>query len=136
MVPACPWLDVVGAVLVDEAGAVLCALRGPEMALSGHWEFPGGKVGPGETPEAALVREIHEELGCTIVVGGLLVDHVHPMPGRTIRLRTYASRLVGGTPTASEHAALAWLAVAELPTLTWAPADLPTVAHLLGPTPA
>ncbi|MEB3329548.1 MAG: (deoxy)nucleoside triphosphate pyrophosphohydrolase, partial [Candidatus Sericytochromatia bacterium] len=125
-------LDVVGAVIRDPAGALLCALRGAQMSLPGLWEFPGGKVGPGETPEEALVREIAEELACTIVVEGLLVDHLHAGAEGGLRLRTYTARLAAGTPEAREHAELRWLMPAALPALAWAPADLPTVACLVG----
>jgi 8-oxo-dGTP diphosphatase len=129
--PACPPLDVVGAVIRDGAGAVLCALRGPQMSLPGLWEFPGGKLGPGETPEEALIREIAEELGCAIAVDGLLVDHLQEGADVVVRLRTYEARLLTGAPAATEHAELRWLAPTDLPSLAWAPADLPTVARLL-----
>lgn len=128
-------LDVVGAVIVDEAGTVLCALRGPTMSLAGHWEFPGGKLGPGESPEQALAREIAEELGCEIAVGELLADHVEPAVPRAVRLRTYTATLVAGTPVALEHAELAWVRPEALGALRWAPADLPTVARLAGLAP-
>jgi 8-oxo-dGTP diphosphatase len=124
-------LDVVGAVIRDDAGLVLCALRGPGRALAGLWEFPGGKVGAGEPPEAALVREIREELTCEIVVRALLVDHTHAYPGVTVRLRTYEARVVAGEPRALEHAELRWLSPAALGELDWAPADVPTIARLL-----
>jgi 8-oxo-dGTP diphosphatase len=129
--PARPPLDVVGAVIRDGAGAVLCALRGPQMSLPGMWEFPGGKLGPGETPEEALIREIGEELGCAIAVDGLLVDHHQEGGDVVVRLRTYEARLLAGAPAPTEHAELRWLAPADLPSLSWAPADLPTVARLL-----
>lgn len=128
--PPLPSLDVVGAVIFDDAGRILCALRGPGMSLAGHWEFPGGKVSPGEGPEAALRREIAEELGCRISVHELLVDHTHAYPQAFVRLRTYAARVVSGEPTAMEHAALRWVLPSELAGLTWAPADLPTIAWL------
>jgi 8-oxo-dGTP diphosphatase len=129
--PARPPLDVVGAVIRNGTGAVLCALRGPQMSLPGLWEFPGGKLGPGETPEEALIREIAEELGCAIAVDGLLVDHLQEGADVVVRLRTYAARLLTGAPAATEHAELRWLAPTDMPSLAWAPADLPTVARLL-----
>ncbi|MEB3196356.1 MAG: (deoxy)nucleoside triphosphate pyrophosphohydrolase [Candidatus Sericytochromatia bacterium] len=129
-------LDVVGAVIHNAAGEVLCALRGPGMSMPGVWEFPGGKLAAGEAPEEALVREIREELACVIRVEALLVDHLHPAAPRPIRLRTYGAVLVSGQPTPLEHAELRWVAAAELHRLDWAPADGPTVAWLQGAIPA
>lgn len=61
-------VHVVGAVIENEQGEYLCALRSPGMSLPNYWEFPGGKIEKGETKEEALIREIQEELGCTIEV--------------------------------------------------------------------
>jgi 8-oxo-dGTP diphosphatase len=123
-------LEVVGAVIVDVNGAILCALRGPGRALAGHWEFPGGKIAEGESAEEALVREIQEELGCTITVGDMVADHVHAYPAVEIRLRTYWSRLTTGMPVATEHVELRWVKPALLEALKWAPADVPSVEVL------
>ncbi len=121
-------LAVVGAVIVQN-GRVLCALRGTGP-LAGLWEFPGGKVEPGEEPQAALRREIAEELGCRIEVGELITTAVHRYEFATVALSTYRCRLAAGTPTASEHSRLAWLAPWELSTLAWAPVDVATVERL------
>ncbi|MFZ5817576.1 MAG: (deoxy)nucleoside triphosphate pyrophosphohydrolase [Bacillota bacterium] len=123
-------VDVVGAVIVNGAGEVLCAQRSDRMAQPGLWEFPGGKIEPGESPAQCLRREIREELHCEIEVGELIADITHPYPEITVRLLTYRARLVGGTPTPTEHARLAWVPVAELARLPWAPADIPTVERL------
>lgn len=123
-------VDVVGAVIVNEAGEVLCAQRSARMAQPGLWEFPGGKIEPGESPAQSLQREIREELGCEIAVGDLVADVLHPYPNITVRLITYKARLVSGTPVPAEHARLAWVPVAELGRLEWAPADIPTVERL------
>ena len=69
-------INVVGAVILDE-GRVMCAQRGPDGSLPGMWEFPGGKIEPGESPQEALKREILEELGCNIVVGDLINTASH-----------------------------------------------------------
>jgi 8-oxo-dGTP diphosphatase len=123
-------LEVVGAVILDEAGKVLCALRSAKMSLAGHWEFPGGKIDADESPEVALEREIEEELGCTISVGDLVADCTYPYPNVTIRLRTYRAAVVSGEPHPAEHEKLGWFEVAELGSLVWAPADLPTIDAL------
>lgn len=123
-------VEVVGAVIQNEAGEVLCAQRSPRMSQGGLWEFPGGKIEPGESPAESLRREIREELGCEIAVGERVADVTHPYPELTVRLITYRARLTGGSPTPKEHAELRWLPAAELGSLNWAPADLPTVQRL------
>ncbi|HEY8347406.1 MAG TPA: (deoxy)nucleoside triphosphate pyrophosphohydrolase [Symbiobacteriaceae bacterium] len=123
-------IDVVGAVIENEAGHILCARRSPHMAQGGLWEFPGGKIEAGESPAESLRREIREELGCEITVGPQVADVTYAYPDRVVRLITYRARLVSGQPTPREHAELRWLPPGELHRLTWAPADLPTVRRL------
>lgn len=123
-------IDVVGAVILNEKNEVLCALRSQKMSLPGLWEFPGGKIEENETPETSLIREIKEELSCTIEVGELVADATHEYPTIIVRLITYLSRVVEGTPTANEHEKLIWLPMNSLHTLEWAPADLPTIEAL------
>jgi 8-oxo-dGTP diphosphatase len=123
-------IDVVGAVILNEKNEVLCALRSQKMSLPGLWEFPGGKIEENETPEASLIREIKEELSCTIEVGELVADVTHEYPTIIVRLITYLSRIIDGTPTANEHEKLIWLPMNLLHTLEWAPADLPTIEAL------
>lgn len=123
-------VDVVGAVITNQAGEILCARRSAAMSQPGLWEFPGGKIEPGESPAATLVREIQEELRCEIAVGDLVADVTHPYPNLVVRLRTYHARLVSGSPTPAEHAELRWLPVGALSQLDWAPADIPTVERL------
>jgi 8-oxo-dGTP diphosphatase len=122
-------LEVVGAVIVRD-GEILCARRGPGGETGGLWEFPGGKVEPGETPQQALRREIAEELGCTITVGDHLTTTTHEYAEVTIVLATYRCALVDGTPVPTEHTELTWLPPSELACLAWAPADVPAVGLL------
>ena len=123
-----PRLEVVGAIVVAD-GRILCTQRGTGP-LAGHWEFPGGKVEPGETPENALAREIHEELGCTIEAGTKVVTTEHEYDFAVIVLSTYYCHLLAGEPRLTEHTASAWLWPTELVTLRWAPADLPAVHQI------
>jgi len=124
-------VDVVGAVIRNANGEVLCALRSERMSMPGLWEFPGGKIEPGEEPKDALRREIREELGVDVEVGGLVADHTHEYPTVLVRLRTYFAAIAsGGVPVAKEHERLEWLPIRELEALTWAPADVPTVEAL------
>ena len=120
-------IDVVGAVIVHD-GLVLCARRAPLGALAGLWEFPGGKIEPGETAQQALQREITEELRCTVEVGDEITTTAHRYDFGVVILTTFYCRLIGGTPDPAEHASIQWLAPSQLGSLAWAPADVPAVA--------
>jgi 8-oxo-dGTP diphosphatase len=122
-------IHVVGAVIVRE-GLILCAQRGQEGSLPGLWEFPGGKVEPGESQQTALAREIAEELGCTVVVGEKVTTTSHDYEFGQVWLTTFYCRLADGEPSPSEHAALRWMGPDELLALEWAPADVPAL-HLI-----
>lgn len=115
---------VVGVALVHD-GRVLAARRCRPPELAGGWEFPGGKVDPGETPEAAAVREVREELGCGIELTGWLEPEVEIRAG--LRLRVATAVLVEGEPVprAGEHDAVRWLRADELGEVDWLPADRP-----------
>ncbi len=93
------------------------------------WEFPGGKVEPGESETAALVRECQEELGVRIAVGDRIGDDIRLGHRRTV-LKIFAARLVDGDPRPLEHAALRWLGRDELDDVAWLPADAPIVDAL------
>ena len=121
---------VVGAAIVRD-GRVLAARRTTPPSAAGRWEFPGGKVEPGEGEAEALVRECDEELGVPIEVGGRVGGDIVLGHGRAV-LKVYAARLVNGAqPRAIEHSALRWLAVDELNSVPWLPADAPIVAALV-----
>jgi 8-oxo-dGTP diphosphatase len=125
---------VVGVALVHE-GRVLAARRAYPPELAGRWEFPGGKVDPGETPEGALVREVAEELGCAIALTGWLEPDVEIRDGLVLRVAT--ATMVDGEPVprAGEHDAVRWLRAHELDEVDWLPADRPfaeAVRRLLG----
>lgn len=122
-------INVVGAVIVDD-GKVLCAQRGPDGALAGMWEFPGGKIELGETSREALEREIHEELRCVIQVGEEVTTTRHEYDFGVVTLTTFYCQLVTGEPQLTEHAAVTWLAPRDLGSLDWAPADIPAVEQI------
>ena len=98
-------IDVVGAVIVRD-GLVLCAQRGPKGSLGGTWEFPGGKIEPGETPRDALIREIDEELRCEVSVGDLITTTTYDYDFGTVTLTTFWCELMAGEPVLTEHAAV------------------------------
>jgi 8-oxo-dGTP diphosphatase len=123
-------IHVVGAVIVRD-GAILCAQRGADSSLPGMWEFPGGKIEPGETPRAALEREIHEELACEIDVGDVLTTTAHPYDFGDVTLTTFWCELRSGAPKLTEHSEVRWLHPAELGSLKWAPADVPAVRAIM-----
>lgn len=125
-----PRRPVVGAALVRH-GQVLAARRTAPAAAAGRWEFPGGKVEPGETPDAALVRELREELGCEVTVLDWLDWLGGAVPiGETHELRVAHVRLLDGEPRPTEHDAVCWLGPEELDRVDWLGPDRPFLPEL------
>ena len=122
-------IKVVGAVLVHD-GRVFAAKRGPGKSMAGYWEFPGGKVEAGETPEDALARELREELKIDVTVGEFIVTATYEAGTAVIELSTYLCTIIEGVPVLTEHEEFRWLPVSELSDVEWAPADIPTVELL------
>jgi len=117
--------------LIEDDGKVLIARRSIRQALPLKWEFPGGKIEPGESKAEALSREIREELGVDIAVGAALPAVTHAYPDFTIVLHPRICRLVSGTPVPHEHAEIVWCPPDRLGTLDWAEADLPVLRYYL-----
>ncbi len=127
-----PTMTVVAAALVDGEGRVLLQQRSPERSMAGLWEFPGGKVEPGELPETALTRELKEELGID-------TDARHLAPatfasadvaGRHMLLLLYVCREWHGEPRPLDAAGLKWVRPEEMSALAMPPADEPMVRLL------
>lgn len=118
-------IQVVCAIIVRENRAVLVCQRAPGSHLGGLWEFPGGKVEPGESPEAALIREMREELAIEVRCGRALSPVEWDYGRGAMRLLPYLCRITAGEPRALEHAALRWCCCEEFSALEWAPADVP-----------
>jgi 8-oxo-dGTP diphosphatase len=127
-----PILLVVASALVDAENRILIAQRPEGKSMAGLWEFPGGKVEPGETPEGALVRELREELGIETAE----TDH-HPLTFAShsyenihLLMPVYLCRTWQGTPEAREHTALHWVRAPDLRNFPMPPADEPLIAAL------
>lgn len=119
--------------MIIRNGTVFAAQRGPGKALAGKWEFPGGKIEPGETPEESPARELKEELLIDATVGPHITTTEHTYDFGTIRLSTFHCALTGDQePTLTEHAESRWVPIDELDSLDWAPADIPAVEVLPG----
>ena len=123
---------VVAAALVDSDGRVLIAQRPEGKQLAGQWEFPGGKVEQGETPETALIRELQEELGITVRQACLapFVFASHTYESFHLLMPLYLIRRWEGEPEAREHKALKWVRPNDMRNYEMPPADLPLVAWL------
>ena len=119
---------VVVGVAVIRHGRVLAARRTRPAEARGGWELPGGKVEPGETPEEAAAREVHEELGCTIRTTGHLSGEQPVGEGHVLRVAL--AELVDGEPVPHEHDAVRWLQPEELDDVVWLPADRPFLLEL------
>lgn len=97
------------------------------MTLPLKWEFPGGKIEAGESPEECLIRELKEELGVSVLVGTALPQVTHDYADFTVTLYPFTCRLTGGAITPYEHQDLRWMESRFMPELDWAAADLPVI---------
>jgi len=122
---------VVAGLVIGGDGRVLISQRRADQALPLQWEFPGGKVEPGEAPVAALERELGEELGVAVAVGRVWDVLFHPYPAFDLVMVVYACRILAGEPRPVEVAAVAWVAPDELPAWDILPADRPLVDRLV-----
>jgi len=123
---------VVACALVDADKRVLLAQRPPGKSLAGLWEFPGGKVEPGERPEITLIRELKEEIGITVSEPCLapLTFASHAYPDFHLLMPLYICRRWEGLAVAREGQALAWVRANKLRDYPMPPADLPLLPHL------
>ncbi len=126
-------IHVVAAVITDARGRILLNRRTENRDMAGLWEFPGGKREAGETSEAALVRELREELGIEAQVGDWLMEVPQLYPDKHLRLEVRHVRSWKGTPRGREGQAITWVAPDKLARYSMPPADLPVVAALRHP---
>ena len=118
--------------VIEQGGRILIAQRPPGKLLPRKWEFPGGKVETGEIPAAAIIREISEELGCTIRVTQALPPFIHDYQTVVIEMIPFLCALIPGSPEPHphEHTAIAWVTPTELKAYDMAAADWPVVTML------
>lgn len=114
--------------IIERGNLILAAQRSESMPMSLKWEFPGGKIEPGETAKESLRREIKEELGVAIEVNEALPSSRHDYPALTVTLYPFICSIAAGEIQLHEHAAIVWLPPEQLPELDWAEADLPVLA--------
>ena len=122
--------NVVAAVIMKE-GKVFATQRGYGEFKDG-WEFPGGKVEAGESPEEALRREIREELEVEVNVGDLIDTIEYDYPAFHLSMKCYACTIAGGSPHLLEHEASRWLSADQLDSVAWLPADITLIPKIAG----
>lgn len=123
-------INVVAAVIMKE-GKVFATQRGYGEFKDG-WEFPGGKVEAGESPEEALCREIREELEVEVNVGDLIDTIEYDYPAFHLSMKCYACTIAGGSPHLLEHEAARWLSSDQLDFVAWLPADITLIPKIAG----
>lgn len=123
-------INVVAAVIMKE-GKVFATQRGYGEFKDG-WEFPGGKVEAGESPEEALCREIREELEVEVNVGDLIDTIEYDYPAFHLSMKCYACTIAGGSPHLLEHEAARWLSAEQLGSVAWLPADITLIPKIAG----
>ena len=123
-------VNVVAAVIMKE-GKVFATQRGYGEFKDG-WEFPGGKVEAGESPEEALRREIREELEVEVNVGDLIDTIEYDYQAFHLSMKCYACTIAGGSPHLLEHEAARWLSADQLDTVAWLPADITLIPKIAG----
>lgn len=121
-------IEVAAAVIVED-GKVFTTQRGYGEFKDG-WEFPGGKLEPGETPQEALAREMREELAIKVEVGQLVKTVNYDYPTFHITMHCFLTKIVDGTPNLLEHEAAKWVKKEDLDTVAWLPADLEVIDEL------
>ena len=129
--PTKKLINVVCVILEDGEGRIFVARRPEGKALAGGWEFPGGKIEAGETPERALEREIQEELEIQIEVGKALTASSYDYDFGTVVLHPFRANILSGVINLTEHPEGRWVSRKDLSNLNWVPADIPIMQALL-----
>ena len=120
-------IKVVGAVIENEEGEILCAQRPEGKNLALKWEFPGGKIEVGESPTAALKRELQEEMALDIEILDEITTTTYEYDFGIVELTTYFSKIKAGNIQLLEHEEMKWMKADDIDQLYWAPADIPAI---------
>lgn len=121
----------VACAIIEQDGKILAAQRSAVMTLPLKWEFPGGKIEAGESPDQCLLREVNEELGATVRITAALTPATHSYPDFSVTLYPFTCELSGGAVTMYEHHALQWIEPHLMSRLDWAAADVPVVIEYM-----
>ena len=124
-------IEVAAAVIRREHGRILLARRAPGQAFAGKWEFPGGKLEAGETPEQCLARELREEFAIEVAVGGYVCSSRTEYANVIVEMHAYEVRYAGEEFRLTDHDAVAWVAPHELSSYEMPEADIPIVERLM-----
>lgn len=123
-------IEVGAAVIEDEEGRLLIARRREGKSQAGLWEFPGGKLEPGESPQACIARELREEMNIEVQPGAILGSNEHAYANGTIRLIAVRARYISGEIRLTDHDACEWVKLSRLSHYLFAPADVKFVEML------
>jgi 8-oxo-dGTP diphosphatase len=123
-------IDVAAAVIENREGRILIARRKPEITLGGYWEFPGGKIEPGETAAVCAARELREEMDVHIETGDVIAETVHDYGDKVVRLIAVRAILLGGHIRLHDHDDIRWVTPDEMGDYLFAPADEAIVEKL------
>jgi 8-oxo-dGTP diphosphatase len=121
---------LVAAAVIKKDKQVLISRRAEGKHLAGYWEFPGGKIEPGETPEACLKREVFEELSIHIEINSFLAENLHEYSEKRILLKGYLCTYISGDMRLVDHDRAEWVNIDELSNFKIAPADIPFITIL------
>lgn len=125
-------IEVVGAIIINDAGQIFITRRGPHKNLSGFFEFPGGKIDANETDQEALKRELLEELSVLVYVGDFYQEVTHQYDFGRVHLKTYICRLVEDVviESSTDHDQMLWVSPGELDQYEFTPADVDIIERL------
>jgi len=121
----------VACAIIQQDGLILATQRSATMSLALKWEFPGGKLEAGESPQVCLLRELNEELGVSVTIGQELPPHTHSYPSFAVTLYPFLCHQLRGSIILHEHNDARWLTPSDLQQLDWAEADLPLIQTLV-----
>ncbi len=123
-------MQIVTCAVIEKDGRILIARRKSGDQMAGKWEFPGGKIEPGETPEQCLKRELLEELGVEIGIDGFICSSTWKYDHATIQLLAFKATLLSGELILHDHAEISWVTPRELGDYDFPEADVPIIRHL------